>query len=229
MAPVLCIIHDAELFFAKKLTADEKQLEVARHKRLMRRFIKKIQPGERLMFIGLTSQPYRARVKPLLQIYQFIILFPKPNYGSRRSNWNWLAVITNETMLSDIELLQTFLTENHQMLIDDIELSVLASISKGYTAGQLLDTAEKVIGLKRSQKYPNSICSAQDFLSILGLQTPIFLDEEKKIKVSVRLSRSSFTTIFSSDRLGLVWENTEWSEASHWTQSAIRKISEIIR
>jgi hypothetical protein len=82
------------------------------------------------------------------------------------------------------------------MIINDVELSVLASISKGYTAGQLLDTIAKVIGIKRSQRYPNNTCSAKEFLPILGLQTPIFLDEENKIKVSLyRILRSLLSSL----------------------------------
>jgi hypothetical protein len=86
MPPVLCMIRDTELLFSKKLTPQEKELEPGRLRRPIRRFIKKIKPGERIMFIGLSSQPYRARIKQLLQIYERIILFPSPNYGSRRSN-----------------------------------------------------------------------------------------------------------------------------------------------
>ncbi len=85
MPPVLCMIRDTELLFAKKLTAQEKEFEPRRFRRIIRKFIKKIKPGERIMFIGLSSQPYRARIKALLQIYKHIILFPRPNYGSRRS------------------------------------------------------------------------------------------------------------------------------------------------
>ncbi len=85
MPPILCMIRDTEILFSKKLSTQEKEFEPRRLRRILRKFIKKIKPGERIMFIGLSSQPYRARIKPLLQIYQHIILFPRPNYGSRRS------------------------------------------------------------------------------------------------------------------------------------------------
>ena len=92
MAPILCMIRDTELLFAKKLTAQEKQLGVSRLKRMVRKFLKKIRPGERIMFVGITSQPYRARAKPLQKIYERLILFPRPNYGSRRSENECLAL-----------------------------------------------------------------------------------------------------------------------------------------
>lgn len=85
MPPILCMIRDTEVIFSKKLTAQEKTFELRRLNRMMRKFINKIKPGQRIMFIGLSSQPYRARMKQFLQIYQHIILFPRPNYGSRRS------------------------------------------------------------------------------------------------------------------------------------------------
>jgi len=92
MPPILCIIRDTELLFSKKLTSQEKEFEPRRFRRIIRKFIKKIKPGERIMFIGLSSQPYRARIKPLLQIYKYIILFPRPNYGSRRSKTHFLPI-----------------------------------------------------------------------------------------------------------------------------------------
>jgi len=79
------MIRDTELLFSKKLTPQEKEFQPRRFKRIIRKFIKRIKPGERSMFIGLSSQPYRARIKQLLQIYKHIILFSRPNYGSRRS------------------------------------------------------------------------------------------------------------------------------------------------
>lgn len=85
MSPVICMIRDTELLFSKKLSVQEKQSEPKRFKRLVRQFIRRIKPGERLLFVGMSAQPYRARIKALSQIYEHVILFPKPNYGSRRS------------------------------------------------------------------------------------------------------------------------------------------------
>ncbi|CAF3354324.1 unnamed protein product [Rotaria sp. Silwood1] len=164
MPPVLCMIRDTEVLFSKKLTPQEKAFEPSRFRRTIGKFIKKIKPGQRIMFIGTSCQPYRARIKPLLQIYEHIILFPRPNYGSRRK-------IFYETLI-----------EKYNMNINDVELSILASISDGYTVGQILETIDKVINFKHENKYSNKICTANDFISILGTKIPIFIDEENKIK-----------------------------------------------
>ena len=67
------------------------------------------------------------------------------------------------------------------MDIADVELSILASISQGYTAGQIIETIEKVIEKKDS----NRLCTSNDFLPLLTIKPPMFLDEENKIKVDV--------------------------------------------
>ncbi len=85
MPPLVCMIRDTELLYTKKLTAQEKELGPGRLKRTLRGFIKKFKPGERILFVGISSQPYRARIKQLLHVYNRIILFSRPNYGSRRS------------------------------------------------------------------------------------------------------------------------------------------------
>jgi len=82
-----------------------------------------------------------------------------------------------------IEICYEILVENNHMNINDVELSILASTSKGYTAGQILEAIDQVIKIKHENKYSNNICSANDFISILGLKTPLFIDEENKIKV----------------------------------------------
>lgn len=69
------------------------------------------------------------------------------------------------------------------MNIADVELSMLASISKGYTIGQILQAIDHVVHAKREDKYSNNICTSNDFIPILGLKTPVFIDEENKIKV----------------------------------------------
>ncbi|CAF0820478.1 unnamed protein product [Rotaria sordida] len=164
MPPVLCMIRDIELLFSKKLTPQEKTFEPSRFKRTIRKFIKTIKRGQRIMFIGISSQPYRARIKPLLQIYEHIILFPRPNYGSRRKTFYEILI------------------EKYNMNINDVELSILASISNGYTVGQIVETINQVINIKHENKYSNKICTANDFISILGTKIPVFIDEENKIK-----------------------------------------------
>jgi hypothetical protein len=80
------------------------------------------------------------------------------------------------------------------MNINDVELSILASISKGYTAGQILETIHKVIHIKHENKYSNNIYTSDDFISLLAIKSPVFIDEENKIKVrnSICFSISSY-------------------------------------
>ncbi|CAF1409946.1 unnamed protein product, partial [Didymodactylos carnosus] len=149
----------------KVLLAMVKRLSPVRLKRKIRAFMKKFKSGERVMLVGTSSQPYRARLKQLLQVYERIILFPRPNYGSRRKIWF-------ETLI-----------EKYSMKIIDVELSILASVSNGYTAGQILETIKNVVNNKKLNKYNNNVCKAEDFIPILSTKTPVFIDEENKLKM----------------------------------------------
>lgn len=180
MPPVICLVHDAELLFSKKLSSQEKEYQPRRLHKYLRQFAKKIKPGERILFVGLSSQVYRARIKPLFQIFKQFILFPRPNYGSRRSITKLVRFSPNECHFF-LEIFYEILIEKHQMDIADVELSILASISKGYTAGQIIETIEKVIEKKEFDR----LCTSNDFLPLLTIKPPMFLDEENKIKVGI--------------------------------------------
>lgn len=69
------------------------------------------------------------------------------------------------------------------MNISDIELSILASVSNGYTAGQMLEAIHPVITAKREEQYRQNSCTADEFIPTIGLQTPVLVDEENRIKV----------------------------------------------
>lgn len=69
------------------------------------------------------------------------------------------------------------------MKINPVELSLLASISNGFTGGQIIETIQSFLETKQKENSMNNSCSAVDFVSIFGLKTPIFIDEENKIKV----------------------------------------------
>ena len=181
MPPVLCMIHNTEFIFAKKLTPQEKELEPRRFRRAVRKFIKKIKPGERIMFVGISSRPHRALMKQVSQFYEHIILFPRPNYGSRRSKNH--PINKHVFFFSFIEIFHEILIEKCNMSISDIELSILASISKGYTAGQILETINEIVKIKYEDKYSSNTCTANDFIPLLGIKTPVFINEENRIKV----------------------------------------------
>ena len=94
-----------------------------------------------------------------------------------------LLSIKSESFSCFIGICYELLVERNHMNITDVELSILASISKGYTAGQLFEVISKVLRMKQETKYVNSDCTAKDFIPMLGLKTPVFIDEENKIKV----------------------------------------------
>ena len=87
------------------------------------------------------------------------------------------------------------------MNINDVELTILASVTKGYTAGRIIDVIQKVVQIKQEDKYSNNICTSHDFLTLLAVKPPVFIDEEDKIKVKFCIKGLLFNLI---PRIGTV-------------------------
>lgn len=87
-----------------------------------------------------------------------------------------------------IEVFYEILIEKYNMNINDVELSILASISDGYSVGQILESIDSVIKIKHETKYSKNKCTAEDFIPIFGIKSPMFIDEENKIKVIIKKS-----------------------------------------
>ena len=103
-----------------------------------------------------------------------------------------LFPIKTKRLFFSLEIFYETLIEKHDMNITDVELSILASMSKGYTAGQILETIERVIQIKQEMKYSDHICTANDFLPLLAVKSPVFIDEENKIKVKTSSTNCLF-------------------------------------
>ena len=101
------------------------------------------------------------------------------------------------------------------MKISPVELSLLASISNGFTGGQIVETIESLVA-SRSMR---DVCSSKEFLPILGLKTPVFVDEENLLKVRIRVFSFLGRTIFLAAEL--VQENAAWPPSSDGKQSNV--------
>ena len=75
--------RDAELGFMKKPPKGDKR-DPKRLKKDLPKFMKSLAPGERIMFLGATDQPWVADMGMLNQVFTRFIRVPKLFYGSRR-------------------------------------------------------------------------------------------------------------------------------------------------
>lgn len=59
------------------------QLEPRRLKKQLPKILKLLKPDDRILIVGTTRRPFDAELQSFCQVYQKIILVPRPDYASR--------------------------------------------------------------------------------------------------------------------------------------------------
>lgn len=166
MQPTVILIQECEKMFMKKIAKDDLS-EPKRIKVELNRAIKNYMTTEnRIILIGITSAPYNAVTKQLCQMYEKIILIPKPEYGTR------------------ILLLKNFISKIlgvHFSKRTDINFSLLAKLSDGHSAGEMRKICCEVITDQRAGRAKTNKIKTKEFVSSLARRDPVYHEEEESL------------------------------------------------
>jgi len=132
MQPAILMQRDAELGFMKKPPKGDKR-DPKRLKKDLPKFMKSLAPGERIMFLGATDQPWVADMGMLNQVFTRFIRVPKLFYGSRRL------------------LLKHFITVLGGD-IEETELAALTLMANNYTVNDIKNVCRRVVTPQRLQR-----------------------------------------------------------------------------
>ncbi|XP_051153442.1 IQ and AAA domain-containing protein 1-like isoform X2 [Leptopilina boulardi] len=128
-APSIIFIDGGEKPWWKKIPPEEKHTKPKRLAKLLTKFVKGIKPGDQILFLTLTSQPYNGG-KAFIKIHDKFIIIPVTDYNSL------------------FMFYQNLLMKYHG--IDrNIDISCLAKVSIGLPLEFIRETIEKVLNLKR--------------------------------------------------------------------------------
>uniref|UniRef100_A0AAY4BCR0 ATPase AAA-type core domain-containing protein n=1 Tax=Denticeps clupeoides TaxID=299321 RepID=A0AAY4BCR0_9TELE len=186
MQPSVVWIGDAEKMFYKKVPKEEKevniissanhgfwvtseqmfflQLDPKRLKKDLPKAMKAIKPGDRVLVIGTTREPFHADLKSICKVFSKIVLIPRPDYASRFVMWRELIVRNGGEMSSALDI------------------SSLAKISDGYTQGQMVEVVRGLLTERRLQQLQRRPLTAAEFVSPLAKMDPVFQAEEEALK-----------------------------------------------
>lgn len=155
LQPAIIFIDNAERMFARKVMRTDKS-EPRRLKKELPRLIKAISDHDRLMIIGTTSSPWDADQKLLGSVYQHVLMVPAPDRSSR------------------LQLLSKQLPAgcNNEQLV-----SVLATVTAGFTAGSCLQLIKQVITDQRLANLPQRPLRLAEFVSVLSTLEPVMRDQ----------------------------------------------------
>jgi hypothetical protein len=117
---------------------------------------------DRILFIGCSSNAYEPTVdrKELMNAFDEKVWLSSPDYGSRVVLW------------------QKFI-ERHKVFVDPVKLNIstLAKVSEGYSAGSIKQTVDRVLTSRRVQQIKSRPLKVQEFTG--PLSRTAFCDEKQ--------------------------------------------------
>jgi SpoVK/Ycf46/Vps4 family AAA+-type ATPase len=164
-APSVIYIDNVELIFAKKIPKED-QTDPKRIKKDLLKQLKNLETSDRVMVIGSSSKPWDAEIKAILPLFEKFILCPKPDYPSRYTIWREF-IIAKLPAGSTNELLKC------------VNASLLARLSGGMTAGQILMCCERAMTNRRLKLLKCRTLTSSEFCDQIINMLPLAADEDK--------------------------------------------------
>eukprot|EP00039_Didymoeca_costata_P011307 m.158135 g.158135 ORF g.158135 m.158135 type:complete len:875 (+) comp15127_c0_seq2:246-2870(+) len=165
--PSVVYIGNACSVHPKKKNKDD-EYDSARMKKELPKVVKKnLSKGDRVIILGTEENPYDADSKGVKSVYDKVIMIPRPDYGTRLALWK------HAILEEGVELNQ---------LTDALDLSSLAKISDGYTAGDIVNITRETIGSRRLRTLAHRPLTAEEFIPGLAKKEPVMEDEEVRLK-----------------------------------------------
>nr|CAH8821029.1 unnamed protein product [Trichobilharzia regenti] len=167
LQPTVILINDCEKMFKKKLPKTDLS-DPKRLKKELPKAMKLLTPSDRVLLIGCSSAPFEADVRPFCNLYQKIILIPRPDYSSRNIIW------------------RTQIFRHGGILTENLDITSLSKISDGYTPGQIAQACSQVVTERRIAQLARKCLKASEFIGALAQMEPVFADEEEAYKTWYR-------------------------------------------
>ena len=118
----------------------------------------------RITIVGCTSEPHEGSKKEFKKFFDKAIYFPFPDYTTRRLMW------------------KTFIENAGGRVKPDFQLSTLAHISEGYSAGSIKKTCEQVLTKFRKERLDQRALTLSEFVGPLSLCGCTMDDEWKEFQ-----------------------------------------------
>lgn len=148
------------------------------------KWLKTIKPGDRVLLVGISHEPYQATVKPMLKIFSRVILLPKPEYGSRLRQSNESSFFSNYFSRLNLVLWKTLIPKYGGIITPSLDITSLAKLSDSYASGHIHNTIVETLTERRLAKMSKNPLQASDFITGLTHHNSVHVEEEDALKVS---------------------------------------------
>ena len=113
---------------------------------------------DRVIFVGTSSTPEKGDAKEMKSFFEKMLYMPYPDYPSRLMLWR--KCIQAQLLLAE--------KSAHHDIPDDFDLSTLAHISEGFSAGAICQTVKKTLTHRRVERLDKRPHNESEFLNSLA-------------------------------------------------------------
>ncbi|KAI0979544.1 hypothetical protein GJ496_000583 [Pomphorhynchus laevis] len=163
--PIVIYMRDCDVLFTRKLSKAEKKMQPKKMMKFVRDIKKLLKPDKRVIIIGTSSNPQRMMRKRAENFFNFNILIPRPNYGSRYEIWATLLKQISGTDTCSEDFIRT-----------------LANVSDGFCGGQFKHALSQVYSKERMTRLDYDPVEVDEIYSKLSCLDMVFKDDEDLLK-----------------------------------------------
>lgn len=155
--PGVIHVDQVDKMFAGKKKGAGAGGEASKFKKDLVTYAASLKPEERVVVVGASSEPFNmpdTELKDLRSVFQTYINVPLPDYASRVMLWR----VFLKRVFDDMEMDSP----------PQIDLSALALVSEGYSAGSIKLAIEKTLTVRRKATLRTRPISEKDFITPLS-------------------------------------------------------------
>ncbi|NWQ76663.1 DRC11 protein, partial [Columbina picui] len=167
LQPSVVWIGETEKIFSKGGRKADDEMNPKRLEKMLPKFLQAVKAQDRVLLVGTTTRPFDANLKPFCQVYQKIILIPRPDYSSR---------------LGKYFLWKHIILQNGGVITNLLSISCLANLSDGFTQGHIVQVVQDVLTELRLLQMTRKPLRTEEFVTPLARQDPVYKEEEESFK-----------------------------------------------
>jgi IQ and AAA domain-containing protein len=199
--PVVVYMDSCEQFFAGggKKSKGDKDGPARFKKDLLLYKNQALETQHRVIIIGTSKAPENGDLKELKNFFDRFLYFPYPDYSSRLLIWShyideqirigWKKSSERHTEYPSTTLVSGkassvaagLISELVQSCLDKLDLSSLAHISEGYSAGAIARTCRTIISSRRVAMIKSRPLTTIEFIENLALQIVTYQDDKAEL------------------------------------------------
>ena len=187
MQPVIIYIDECEQFFTGGKKNKDKDGPSRFKKDLLLYKNQALMPEHRVVVIGSTKAPEMGDLKDMRGFFDKFLYFPYPDYASRRLV---LKYYLEQRVVEGLQAMEKRALSRHGFLeeaalakvraaVASVDVSSLAHISEGYSAGALARTVRAIVTKRRVMMLKHRPLATADFIDNLSLQEVNYQDDKK--------------------------------------------------